>query len=241
LSEKISGGRGLKKRVLALLLADDLADSLRELALLPLRQVVNPLISFLCHENEEVRWRSVTAMGYVTKELADQDMESARIVMRRLLWSLNEESGGIGWGAPEAMAEIMASHDGLAQEYAPMFLSYFDPRGNFLEYELLQRGLLWGLVRLARVKPQLVAAVVPHLDHFLDSSDATVRGLAAWAAGLIAAAEARPRLSELLNDHSVLRIYIDGRLVPCTVRDLAEKGLSALNGRIEDDLTEGNG
>lgn len=25
-------------------------------------------------------------------------MDSARIVMRRLMWSLNDESGGIGWG-----------------------------------------------------------------------------------------------------------------------------------------------
>jgi hypothetical protein len=240
LSERVLGGRGLKKWVLDLLLADDLAESLKDLAGLPPRQVVNPLISFLCHENEEVRWRSVIAIGYVTRELADQDMEGARIVMRRLLWSLNDESGGIGWGAPEAMAEIMVSHDGLAREYGPMFMSYFDPRGNFLEHELLQRGLLWGLVRLARVKPQVVAGVAPHLSYFLESSDSVVKGLAAWAAGLISAGEPRPRLSELLNDRSLVRIYVDGRLLPCTVRDLAEKGLSALDGRIEDTLTGEN-
>ncbi len=233
MSEKSLGGRSLKRKVLELLLVDDLADSMKQLALLPPRQVINPLFSFLCHENEEVRWRSVTAMGWVVKELADKDMESARIVMRRLLWSLNEESGGIGWGAAEAMAEIMASHDGLAQEYAPMFLSYFDPRGNFLEYELLQRGLLWGLLRLAFVKPQLVAGVAPHLNNFLESSDATVRGQAAWAAGLIAAQESRPKLSELLNDRSELQIYLDGRLVRHTVRDLVEKSLLMLDGRLE--------
>lgn len=227
--------------MLALLLVDDLAESMKELVLLPPRQTINPLISFLCHENEDVRWRSVTAIGRVTKELADQDLESARVVMRRLMWSLNEESGGIGWGAPEAMAEIMVSHDGLAQEYASIFLSYFDPRGNFLEYELLQRGLLWGLARLARVKPKLVAAVAPHLDYFLESSDATVRGLAAWAAGLVAAGGTRPRLSELLNDRSELRIFLDGRIIPCTVGNLAEKGLSALSGKTEAPLRGGNG
>ncbi len=172
-------------------------------------------------------------MGRVVKELADKDMESARIVMRRLLWNLNEESGGIGWGAAEAMAEIMAAHDGLASEYAPMFLSYFNPQGNFLEYELLQRGLLWGLVRLARTKPQLVAGVAPYLDNFLNSSDATVRGLAAWAAGLVAAHDTSSRLSELLNDYSELRVYLDRCFVGCKVRDLAEKSLLMLNGRLE--------
>jgi len=34
------------------------------------------------------------------------------------MWSLNDESGGIGWGAPEAMGAIMARHTGLADEYA---------------------------------------------------------------------------------------------------------------------------
>jgi hypothetical protein len=46
-------------------------------------------------------------MGEVMAHLADKDMESARVIMRRLMWSLNDESGGIGWGAPEAMGEIV--------------------------------------------------------------------------------------------------------------------------------------
>ncbi len=231
--DKSLGGRSLKRKVLELLLADDLGDSMKQLAFLPARQVINPLFSFLCHETEEVRWRSVSAMGHVVKELADRDMEGARIVMRRLMWSLNEESGGIGWGAAEAMAEIMASHDGLAREYAAMFLSYFDPRGNFLEYALLQRGLLWGLLRLAVVKPQLVAGAAPHLNNFLESPDATVRGLAAASAGLIAAHESRPRLSALLNDHSELQIYLNGHFSGHEVRDLAEKSLFMLNEMLE--------
>ena len=59
-------------------------------------------------------------MGASLARLADADMEAARIVMRRLLWSLNDESGGIGWGAPESMAEAMCRHQGLALEYAHM-------------------------------------------------------------------------------------------------------------------------
>ncbi len=38
--------------------------------------------------------------------------------MHRLMWSLNDESGSIGWGVPEAVAEIMANHDGAAEKYA---------------------------------------------------------------------------------------------------------------------------
>ncbi len=89
---------------------------------------------------------------------AEEDMESARVIMRRLMWSLNDESGGIGWGSPEAMGEIIASHDGLAKEYAHVLISYVWEEGNFLEYEPLQRG------------------AGPHLLPYLESTDAAVRG-----------------------------------------------------------------
>ena len=31
------------------------------------------------------------------------------------MWTLNDESGGIGWGSPEVMGEILAAHKGLAE------------------------------------------------------------------------------------------------------------------------------
>ena len=65
---------------------------------LPARQVVNPLFSFLYNTDELLKWKAVTALGAVVSNLASHDMESARIVMRRLIWNLNDESGGIGWG-----------------------------------------------------------------------------------------------------------------------------------------------
>eukprot|EP00362_Geleiidae_sp_MMETSP1317_P000447 CAMPEP_0201284794 /NCGR_PEP_ID=MMETSP1317-20130820/84991_1 /ASSEMBLY_ACC=CAM_ASM_000770 /TAXON_ID=187299 /ORGANISM="Undescribed Undescribed, Strain Undescribed" /LENGTH=71 /DNA_ID=CAMNT_0047606373 /DNA_START=1077 /DNA_END=1289 /DNA_ORIENTATION=- len=71
-------------------------------------------------------------------------MEEARIVMRRMLWSMNDESGGIGWGVPEAMAEVMTCNKGLAEEYIHMLISYMREDGeelfqdgNFLEHESL--------------------------------------------------------------------------------------------------------
>jgi hypothetical protein len=94
-------GRAVKQIVLDLLKSDDFDQKEDELRRLPGRQVINPLFSFLCHSDQKVKWRAVTAMGVVVSDLAKKDMESARIIMRRLMWSLNDESGGIGWGAPE--------------------------------------------------------------------------------------------------------------------------------------------
>ena len=199
--------------------------------MLPARQVINPLFSFLVHSDEKLRWRAITAMGAVVENLARKDMESARVIVRRLMWSLNDESGGIGWGAPEAMAEIMARHEGLAREYSRMLISYMDDEGNFLEYEGLQRGVLWGLVRLARVRPQMVAEAGGHLQKYLESGDATIRGLAAWASGLLRIEDARPMLQLLVNDDSLLRLYIDHEFTQLRVQDLAAKALTLLEQR----------
>jgi hypothetical protein len=226
-------GRGLKQIVRNLLSADAFDASLHELCLLPARQAINPLFSFLVHSNEKLRWRAIAAMGAVVENLAREDMEGARVIMRRLMWSLNDESGGIGWGAPEAMAEIMASHEGLAREYSHILISYMDYEGNFLEHEGLQRGVLWGLVRLARSRPQMVTKAGDHLQKYLESGDATSRGLAAWASGLLGIKKARSTIQLLLNDDSLVRLYIDNEFADVRVQDLAERALILLEQKAE--------
>jgi len=109
-------GRELKRIVANLLIAETFPSSLVAISQLPARQVVNPLFAFFCDPDALRRWRAVTAMGRVVSSLAENDMESARVVMRRFMWNLNEESGGIGWGCPEAMGETMARSAPLARE-----------------------------------------------------------------------------------------------------------------------------
>ena len=221
-------GRDLKRKVLALLGSDNFDQSLNDLCRLPARQVINPLFSFLLSSDEQIRWRAITAMGAVVAKLAEKDMESARVIMRRLIWSLNDESGGIGWGAPEAMGEIIASHEGIAKEYASILISYVREDGNFLEYEPLQRGAVWGIGRVAQVRPHLVQDAVPHLLLFVKSSDATVRGLSVWTVGLLGAEAARPQLEALLGKKADVPLYIGGRLMVRCVGDLAKEALDVI-------------
>jgi HEAT repeat protein len=206
---------------------------LNEIGKLPRRQVINPLFSFLHNRDQDVRWAAVKAMGTVVSELADEDTESARVVMRRLMWNLNDESGGIGWGSPEAMGEILACHDGLAKEYAHILISYTREDGNYLEHEVLQRGLIWGIGRLAQVSPHIVQDAVQHLFPYLDSTDATVRGLAAWVMGLLAVDDAVSKLRGLKSDEHQIQIYTDRGLVNRRVMDLAQEALSRLGDKRE--------
>jgi len=221
--------RQLKKKILELLNSDDLEKSLDEICQFPARKAVNPLFSFFYSTNELIKWRAITAMGAVVSGLAEQDMESARVVMRRLIWNLNDESGGIGWGSPEAMGEIMARHFRLAEEYAFLLVSYVNEQGNFIEHPSLQRGVLWGLGRLAHSRPRIVNHAAPFLSLYMRSEDAFHRGLSAWTVGALDGGLMKPLLQHLSNDNAVINIFIDMDLIEVTVGQLAREALSNPN------------
>jgi hypothetical protein len=221
-------GRKLKQKVLDLLKSEDFSQALRTLDSFPARRVVNPLFALLCSMEPQLRWRAVTAMGTVVANLARKDVESARVIMRRMIWNLNDESGGIGWGLPEAMGEVMARHEGLAREYANILVSYIRQDGNFLEYEPLQQGVLWGLARLAQTSPELLRQAVPHLHPFLSSQDATLRGLAAWTLGLLAAGPDAPGIEALKNDDTEVALYLNGTERTYLVSELAMQAIRGI-------------
>ena len=214
------GWRQLKKETLELLSHKDFEKSLEKIRQLPARQAVNPLFSFFYNSTELIKWRAVTAMGAVVSNLADHDMESARVIMRRLIWNLNDESGGIGWGSPEAMGEIMARHGRLAGEYHKILISYIMPDGNYIEHEILQRGVLWGIGRLAHARPHLVKDFAHLLCPYMESPDPALRGLAAWTAGLFDCETTSRLLKRLENDQATLTFYLDGTLEELTVAQL---------------------
>jgi HEAT repeat protein len=222
------GGRALKQRILELLKSSDFEKELESLSRLPARQVINPLFSFLYNIDEQIRWRAVIAMGAVVAKNADEDMEWARVVMRRLMWNLNDESGGIGWGSPEAMGEILACHEALAEEYNRILISYAKEDGNFQEHELMQRGVLWGIGRLSQVRPKQVKDSGPYIMPYLFSRDAVLRGLAAWIMGLLGVKDARPGLEQLTDDETEIEIFLERRLVRCRVKELAKEALARL-------------
>lgn len=223
------GNRQLKKEILDLLSHERFPQKFGLLREMPGRRIINPLFSFLYHHNEFVKWHAVTAMGVVTAALAETDMESARVVMRRCMWNLNDESGGIGWGSPEAMGDMMARNRRLAKEYANILTSYIMPHGNFVEHEILQRGVLWGLARLAEVEPERVTQTGPFLLPFLDSQDPVHRGLAVMISGAVQNRPVLTKIKRLTDDKTQIMIYADLKIKPYVVGQLADKALVKLS------------
>jgi hypothetical protein len=219
--------RHLKKKIRKLLLQEDFEQGLSQVCDLPPRKVINPLFSFLCGLDELLKWRAVTAMGEVVAKLAEEDMESARVIMRRYMWHLNDESGGIGWGCPEAMGEIMARNEKLADEFCSILISYIRPDGNFLEHEVLQRGVLWGVGRLAHARPQLLKDSADYLIPYLQSEDPFLRGLAAWGSKTLRNKKIDAILSRLTQDGAQLSIFLNGHLMQYSVGQLAQAAMDA--------------
>jgi HEAT repeat protein len=227
--KKSTGRTALKHRVLSLLKLPDFDQALDELSKLHPRKVINTLIASLYTDDEDMKWRAVTAMGFIVSNIAAKDMESARTIMRHLMWSLNDESGGIGWGAPEAMGEIMTCNEGLAEEFAHILLSYIREDGNYIDYQPLQRGVVWGLGRLAQVRPDILREkdATRILYPCLGSSDATVRALAAWAMGLLGVQDGRSQLEALLTDNAEVHLYRDRHFSVRRVSEMASEALGA--------------
>lgn len=223
---KISG-RELKKKVLELLQHPEFDTGIEQICRFPYRQVVNPLFSFLYSLDDTIKWRAVSAMGAVIARLAEEEMESARIVMRRFIWNLNDESGGIGWGSPEAMGETMALSESLADEYATILISYIQPEGNYLEHEDLQSGVLWGIGRLAHARPERVVDAGAYLSAYMESTRPALRGLAAWAAKALPTDQMHTALRALQDDTAVIRIYRNGLFEVVRICDLVAAAPSA--------------
>jgi HEAT repeat protein len=220
----------IRRRISSRLKTEPLDVILAEVRRLPPRKTVSSLIAGLFNSDGNVRWHAVSALGVVMALLAKEDMEAARNIMRRLMWSLNDESGNIGWGVPEAMAEIMANHDGLAEEYAHILVAYMREDGCYLELPPLQRGLMWGAGRLAGARPDLLKKweAPAYLLPYLDSEDPEVRGLAARALGILRVEGVKEKLAVLKNDSSGILLYDKEKLKTTTVGELAGEALALI-------------
>jgi hypothetical protein len=216
-------GRQLKRIVFELLQLSDVKSCVEQISRFPFRQVVNPLFSFLYSLDEPIKWRAVSVMGAVIARAAEENMESARVVMRRFIWNLNDESGGIGWGSPESMGEAMALNLSLADQYASILLSYLNPDGNYLEHEDLQPGVLWGVGRLAHARPGHARDALPFLKPYLVSDKSVIRGMAVWIAGALPLDRTISFLKPLKNDTACFRLYQDGALEEVRICDLVAK------------------
>ncbi len=226
------GVRELTRQVAAWLKGPDLATALAQVGALPPDKLVKPLFSCLCAPEPRLKWHAVSAFGQTVAALAGRELEAARVVIRRCMWMLNDESGGIGWGVPEAMAEALARHPGLAAEYTHILVAFMREDGFYLELPALQQGLLWGVARLAEIEARRLREreAARYLRPYLDSGDQLVIGLACLALGRLGDRRDIPAISSHRALTTPSTIYQNGEFITRTVAQLAEEAISRLGG-----------
>ena len=86
------------------------------------RRTLSFLTALTYDQDRLISWRAVEAIGLAASRIANTDPEYVRVHLRRMIWLLNDESGGIGWRAPEAIGEIIYHHPDLFAEFIPILI-----------------------------------------------------------------------------------------------------------------------
>ena len=154
------------------------------------------LFSLLFDPDEILRWRAVEAAGQMAAVMAEAGQESVREVLRRVLWLMNDESGGLLWQGPEVIGEILVQVPDLRTEFAPLLPPY-------LLEKPFERGAAWALARLARIQPALWQGREEELSTALADPDPFVRAHVAVALEALGRAEAR----SLSEDRTPISVY----------------------------------
>lgn len=167
------------------------------------RSVPSPLrilISLTYDDDELLRWRAIETVGHVAALQAEHDLEKVRDFIRRLLWLMNDESGGLGWHSPELIGEILVNVPVLIPEYATLLLS-------FLREEPFERGTHFAVYRVASVDPKPFAESASELLDSLKDPDPAIRAYAVLALKAIRGGPNGYAASELQADKSRFMLY----------------------------------
>jgi HEAT repeat protein len=210
----------VKHELRALLANRDLA-AIAELAGQATR-VLGALVPLTFDRDPLIGWRAVEAMGIAAERIAERDPGAVREHLRRLNWLMAEESGGICWRAPEAMAEIVARLPGPYGEFVPIIVHLLVETAEE-DLRHFRVGMLWAIGRLGPAASPHVGDVLRAMAAALEHADPQVRGVAVWALSRVGHAN---RVAALAGDTGAVELYEAGQLIQTTVGALS-RGLPA--------------
>jgi hypothetical protein len=178
------------------------------------RRMRKALEADLYQTDENLLWPAIkTIGGLMHRRWQAGRQESVREYIRGLLWSLNEESGGIGWNAPQTIAEIIVHIPELIVPYGSMAIS------RALEEPPLVPAGLWALGRLGPAADAIAHFCETAILESFSHKDSAVLALAAWATGRVGFVPAYPLIARLQGRSEAVRIWVG--------EDFVEKPLAA--------------
>ena len=191
------------------------------------KQLTGPLKGLLFEQEPLIKFRVSELMGLLAKDAAKENIELVRDLMRQLMWNLNEESGGMGWGSVEAMAEIASNNKKIFNEFFKIIISYSDPKSlSFLDHEALHPGAAWAVGRILKEDPEVGHYSKYVVKVLLDHKNPQVKGCGLWAASHIPDLSGIENLiKNLLENTETFTLYKDNTLETLSLSEMASKSL----------------
>jgi rubredoxin len=201
-------------------------DGLADLARGQEGKIASALIGFLTDGQEVVKWRAVKALGLVAESLFRRNPDRVRTLIRQLIWNLNDESGNIGWGMPEAFGEILARIPSLKQEYLRLLTAYLGEEKGLLDHPQLQKGVIWAIGRNRALDPGSKAKALSFLKAALQAKDPSLKGTAVWALGELGVEEALDDLKSLQREEEMITLFDGEHLKALPLGGLAQEAVA---------------
>jgi HEAT repeat protein len=164
------------------------------------RNILRTLTTFLYDDNSLINWRAIEGLAEVASRISQSDLDSVRRLLQRLFWSMNDESGSVGWHAPEAIGEILLKVPALIDEYGPIL-------GSFLREEPFERGVHYSLARITAVRADLFKGFAPEFARSMNDSDPYIRAFALLALNEISGELSSEAIKVILKDKAELSLY----------------------------------
>ena len=183
------------------------------------KRTLPSLVSLTYDRDPQIAWRAVEAVGLAASSIAEHDSDFVREQLRRLQWLISEESGGVCWHAPEAMAEIVRSRPKLFADYIPIVVTLIqtiEPE----DLEHFRPGTLRAIGRLADIARDEVPTVLVAVRSALDDHNSQSRGMAVWCIEQLGLTELLTDNPALETDQGAVELYDDGSLLQTTVAEL---------------------
>jgi hypothetical protein len=145
------------------------------------KSILSQLTALTYGDDEKICNHAIEATGLAARIITRRDPEYVRNYLLRLFWLLNDESGGIGWRAPELIGEIL-HHCPQFSQFFPMLISLLD-----LEEEDAPRfraGTLWAIGRVAQVAREAMLPSLPQVETYISSDhESDTNEMAIWCLG----------------------------------------------------------
>jgi hypothetical protein len=183
---------------------------------------LSTLLSLSYTTDNNTRFKVIKAAGYAVSVISDQELDFVRTVISNLLWSLNDDSGSIGWSSPELLGEIISKRIDLFKEYVPLVVSLLKIKETYF-----RPGVLWAMGRIAATEPSHIKPYAPYINMYLADPITETRGYAVWCLGQIGVAVPEEHRKHLLNDTSeILLLDGNGSISKKTIGELTQETLT---------------